>query len=163
MRTLIIGLGNPLLGDDGIGWRVAEAVQQHIASAGCLFSSLQLEIEVDCLAVGGLSLMERLIGYDRAILVDALNTGQNPAGAVSILQLGDLPDRACGHLGSAHDASLKTALSVGRSMGVSLPEQVAIVAIESPSVYDFSEDLSPPVMAALPEAVQVTLKLLRQA
>jgi hydrogenase maturation protease len=154
MKTLIIGLGNPILGDDGVGWRVVEEVAK--AAAG------RHEVETDCVALGGLSLMERLTGYRRVILVDAIYTGAEPVGTVRQFTLADLPDLTAGHTASAHDTSLHNAMKVGRSMGVPLPidEQVHIVAIEAENVYDFSERLSPAVEAAIPAAVEGVLNLL---
>ncbi|MBI4770166.1 MAG: hypothetical protein HY784_07090, partial [Chloroflexi bacterium] len=75
MTTLILGLGNPILGDDGLGWRVAEEVRRRLQAADggsarqSAIRNPKSEIEVDAFALGGLSLMERLVGYDRAILV----------------------------------------------------------------------------------------------
>lgn len=154
MKTLIIGLGNPILGDDGVGWRVVEEVAK--AAAG------RPEVETDCVALGGLSLMERLTGYRRVILVDAIYTGGEPVGTVRRFTLADLPDLTAGHTASAHDTSLHNAMNVGRSMGVLLPEddEVHIVAIEAENVYDFSERLTPAVEAAIPAAVKVVLDLL---
>ena len=178
MKTLVIGLGNPILGDDGVGWRVAEEVQQRISPAvrgtvGNLqprrgasqspISSPQIEIgdyEVDCISLGGLSLMERLIGYERAILIDAIGTGQKPIGSVYHFRLDDLYDPTSGHTTAAHDVSLMTAIQIGRSMGAALPERIDVVAIESPYVYDFSEELTPPVAAAVPQAANMVLELI---
>jgi len=145
MKTLILGLGNPLLGDDGVGWRVAEQIRSQVTDP---------EVEVDCLAGGGLSLMERLIGYDRAILIDAMFAGQAPPGQLSCFDLEQLSDPTAGHLSSAHETSLKTALQLGLKLGLSLPAEVRVVAIEAQHVYDFSEELSAPVAAAVPTAVQ---------
>lgn len=151
--TLVIGLGNPLLGDDGVGWHVAEQVRRQAGQAG-------RPIEVDCLAVGGLGLMERMVGYRQAVVIDAITTGQQPLGSVHCLSLDALPDHSAGHLASAHDASLQTALQMGRALGAVLPEQVLIVAVEAQQVYDFSDKLTPPVAAAVPLAVQAVLAAL---
>lgn len=155
MKTLVIGLGNPLLGDDGVGWRVAEEIGKTLP---------RLEdrpaLEVDVHSGGGLSLMERLAGYDRAIIVDAINLGHGRVGEVRCFDLYDLPDPASGHLASAHETNLQTALAVGRTMRVPLPGQVTVVAIESSPVYDFSEDLTPPVAAAVVVAARQVLELL---
>jgi len=156
-RTLIIGLGNPILGDDGVGWRVAEEVARRLPKSS---ETSVVSIEVDRVSLGGLSLMERMIGYDRAIVIDAIATGQQPIGSVTCLTLDDLPDRAAGHTTAAHDTSLQTALKVGRALGARLPDQVTIVAVEALAVYDFSEELSPPVAAAIPLAVQTVMNLL---
>ena len=154
MKTIVIGLGNPILGDDGVGWKVAEEI------SGLVLSKSD-SIVVDCLSVGGLSLMEHMVGYNRAILVDTLQTGLHPPGTVIQMQLEDLPDQLAGHLVSAHDANLKTALQLGREMGVELPEQITIVGIETQHVYDFTEVLSPDVMAAVPQAVQLVSDILQ--
>ncbi len=151
MRTLVLGLGNPLLGDDGVGWRVAERVRDQIADP---------TIEIDFHAGGGLSLMERLIGYDRTIIIDAIKTGRAPPGTVSYFRLEDLPNDATSHLASAHETTLQTAIQVGRRMGAVLPHQIEIVAIEAQAVYDFSETLSPAIAAAVPHAVQLVLQQL---
>lgn len=159
MRTLILGLGNPLLGDDGVGWRVADQVAKLVgASSGSPFFTSAPE--VDYHAGGGLSLMERLVGYDRAIIIDAMNLGQEPLGTVSSLRLEELEDLFAGHLASTHETNLQTALELGKSIGVQLPKDIFIIAIESSHVYDFSETLSPPVDAAVPLAVRRVLEKL---
>ena len=147
--TLVVGLGNPILGDDGIGWRVAEALKgSHPA------------VEIDCLALGGLSLMERLVGYDRVIIVDSIQTHGGVIGQVYTFPLDDLPDLSAGHTTAVHDTSLPTALKLGRAMGVILPEDVMIVAIEADRVFDFTEHLTPAVEAAIPVATKAVMKLL---
>jgi len=162
MKTLVIGLGNPILGDDGVGWRVAEKIRQELDNPQSAICNLQ-SVEVDCVSLGGLSLMERLTGYERVILIDAISTGKKPLGSVTIFTLDSLPDLTAGHSASAHDTSLRTALKVGRSMNLPLPQddQVLVVAIEAQSVYDFSQELSPAISAAVPLAVEATLELLR--
>jgi hydrogenase maturation protease len=155
MKTLVIGLGNPILGDDGVGWRVAEEIARITAD--------QPDVEVDCVALGGLSLMERLTGYEHVILVDSIFTGMKPLGTVSTFRLTELPDQTSGHTTAVHDTSLRTALKVGRSMDIPLPidEDVLIVSIEAEDVYDFSETLSLPVETAVPEAVKAVLQLIQ--
>lgn len=159
MKTLIVGLGNPLLGDDGIGWVIAGQVQRRIDHNA---SSANGSIEVTRLSVGGLSLMEHLIGYDKAILIDAINTGQGQLGNVLHFPLERLPNQALGHLCSAHDTTLQNALEVGRRLGAHLPGQIIVVGIEADQVYEFSEELSPPVAASIPGAVEVVLDLIQK-
>ena len=142
-----------MLGDDGVGWRVAESLRAQAAALG---------VEVDSLAVGGLSLMEHMVGYQRAIVVDAINLGDAPTGTVRCFALESLPNPFAGHLGSSHETNLQTALQIGRELGAELPEEVTVVAIESPYVYDFSEELSPPAAAAVPLAVAAVLELLNR-
>lgn len=168
MRTFIIGLGNPILGDDGAGWHVAREVGRKL--------SIELDdsrlpsdqpgtpdsISIACFALSGIALMERMVGYDRVILIDSLNTGYHLQGDVVVMRLAELADLTCGHTASPHDASLKTALALGRQLGALLPpdEDVTVIAIESLNVHDFKEELSTAVAAAVPLAVHHVLALL---
>ena len=156
MKTLVIGLGNPILGDDGVGWAIAANVSEQLSLSN-------QHVEVDCAALGGLSLMERMLGYDRVVLVDSMETGQNPVGSVQVFPLASLPNPMAGHSASAHDTSLITALKTAERLGASIPIKVDVVAIEAQNVYDFSEELSPPVAAAVPFAAQAILDLLQGA
>ena len=155
MKTIVIGLGNPILGDDGVGWRVVEEVARQTVD--------RPEVETDCVSLGGLNLMERLTGYERVVLIDAIYTGSKPVGTVSRFVLSDLPDLTAGHSASAHDTSLRTALNVGRSMDIPLPkdEAVTVIAIEAENVYDFTQELSAAVAAAVPLATQSVLDVLK--
>ena len=161
MKTLIIGLGNPILGDDGVGWVVAEQVRSALFNPQSPILNPQ-SVEVDCVSLGGLSLMERLTGSERVILVDTIFTGTQPVGTVSRFSLTDLPDLSAGHSASAHDTSLQNALHVGRDMHILLPkdEAVDIITIEAEAVYDFSQELSPAVAGAVPVALKKVLDLI---
>lgn len=150
-RVLVIGLGNPILGDDGVGWKVAEEVKQQLPP--------DLPVDVSCLSLGGISLMEHLIGYGCAILIDAFAL-EEPVGSILILKLSDLPNYSAFHTASAHDTSLKTAIELGKSMGAKLPDDVMVVGIATKHVCDFSKTLSPPVAEAVPQAVKFVLGLL---
>jgi hydrogenase maturation protease len=155
MKTIIIGLGNPILSDDGVGWKVIERVNASL-------DSRHPDIETDCVSIGGLSLMERMIGYQRAIVVDSMETGQSPAGSVRVFPLNTLTNPTAGHSASAHDTSLLTALQTAETMSMHVPSSVTVVAIEARNVYDFSEELSPAVAEAVPLAAQAVLNLLKE-
>jgi hydrogenase maturation protease len=150
MKTLVLGLGNPILGDDGVGWKVAEAVQAILGDS----------VEVDFASLGGLSLMERVLGYSHVVLVDCMETGEFPIGTVRSMPLAELANPMAGHSASAHDTSLITALQAAQTMGADVPDRVDVVTIEASVTYDFTESLSPEIAAAVPLAVQEVLKLL---
>jgi hydrogenase maturation protease len=156
---LIIGLGNPILGDDGIGWKVADQVRTVLENRTA--DQHLPHCEVDCLSVGGLSLMERMVGYDEVILIDAMQTGDLPIGSVKSLALEDIPNRAWGHLTSSHDTTLHNALAVGKQMSAHLPQFIWVVGIEADQVFDFSESLTPLVAEAIPKAVKMVIKRVR--
>ena len=150
-HTLVIGLGNPILGDDGVGWRVAEAVRGRCRDPA---------VTVMCLAVGGLTLMEHLVGCNRAIIVDAILTHERRIGEVSCCRLDEMTDLSAGHTTSAHDVSLQTAMEMGRVMGASLPDEVTVVAVEIEPVFEFSDGLSLEVAEAVPKATEIVMDLL---
>jgi len=155
MRTIIIGLGNPILGDDGVGWVVAQRIAAVLAGQ-------YPEIRVECFALAGISLMEQMIGYERVILIDSLNTGKQRQGQVVTFTLDSLADLTYGHSASAHDLSLKKALVMGRSLSAILPDDqnIHVIAIEALHVYDFGETLTPEIEAAVPLAEAEVYKLL---
>lgn len=150
--TLVIGLGNPILGDDGVGWWVVDALEARLANDEPTRRTAG-DIELDRVAVGGLSLMERLIGYDRVVLVDAILGGDMP-GTVSVGSLAGIACHLAGHLDSAHDVSLPEALCAGRALGARLPADVTVVSVAVRSVDRFDERLSPEVAAAVQVAVE---------
>jgi hydrogenase maturation protease len=103
--------------------------------------------------------MEHLIGYQRAIIIDALVADQ-PHGSVIVSKLSELPDYSALHITSAHDTSLQNALKLGKAMGASLPDDVIVVGIAANHVYDFGEELSPSVADAIPKATKIVIDLL---
>jgi hydrogenase maturation protease len=153
MKTLVIGLGNPILGDDGVGWKVAEEVRKKTPADLC--------VDVECLSLGGISLMEHLIGYPRAILVDAFAL-DDPIGSILILKLDDLPNYSAYHTTSAHDTSLQNAIAMGKSLGAKLPNEVMVVGIATKRIHEFSEELSPPVAESVPLAAKFVLELIEE-
>jgi len=150
MKTLIIGLGNPVVSDDSVGLRVAQELMPLLAG--------RPDVEVAEDVWGGLRLMERLIGYDRAVIVDAIATGAAP-GTIHRLAVSDMPTQRSA---SAHDVNLPTALAFGRQTGAHLPpdEAIVLVGIEAADILTFSEELTPAVAAAIPQAVRLVLEVL---
>lgn len=149
MRTLVVGLGNTLLTDDGVGIYVVRALEAR---------SLPPGVEVAESSVGGLRLLSVISGYERVILVDAIQT---PAGRVGeIYRLGPDDLLTSRHAGSTHDMSLPAALALGRRLGMPLPDDahLRIVAIEVEDVLDFGEECTPAVAAAIPRAVEVVME-----
>lgn len=143
MSTLIIGLGNPLVTDDSVGLRVAADLRSHVAG--------RPDVEVTEDYWGGLRLMEQMVGYDRAIVIDAICSGA-PPGTIHHLTPGDMPTQRSA---SSHDMTLSTALTFGRQAGLRLPadEAILLVGIEADDILNFGESCTPAVAAAVPRAV----------
>jgi hydrogenase maturation protease len=159
VATLVVGLGNPLRGDDGVGWRVVDALRDELGAVDDREGGID-RVELEQLAVGGLTLMEHLVGRQRAILVDAVSTGEAVPGTVTCLPLAELETRAMAHLDSAHDATLPAALEAGRALGAELPAAITVVAIEAVIRDEFDEALTPAVAAAVPRATAAVVAVL---
>jgi hydrogenase maturation protease len=153
--TIVIGLGNLLLSDDGVGIQVIRYLRQILRRASNDHADIVLEEDHR----GGLRLMERLIGYRRAIIVDAIQTASCPAGTVRRLGVGQL---ATAHSCCSHDADLQDALDFGRKAGAPLPRnsEIDLIAVEAADCHTFCEELTPPVAGAVALAAAEVLKLL---
>lgn len=157
--TLVIGLGNPILADDGVGWRVIEALRER-RLAGEL-ETILAGVDLELVCVGGVALMEELSSYRRAIIVDAILEPDGEPGRVWCQPLRDVETRTSSHLDSSHDAPLLAALAAGRAMGAAMPDDIEVVGVTITGADTFSEELSAPVAAAVDVAVDLILDRLR--
>lgn len=140
-KTLVLGLGNTIMSDDGVGPRVIELLHQ---SGG--FGD-----DVTLLDGGtlGLDLLPFLEGVRRLIIVDAVAFGQ-PAGTVVRLYGEEVPVALETKL-SPHQMGMKDLLAVARLMG-QLPEQITLIGVQ-PQHLEMGVELSGPVQSALEELV----------
>lgn len=148
-RTIVIGVGNPILTDDGVGWRVARELRPRLADRG--------NVDVIELCAGGIAIMEALVGYDRAVVVDSMEGGGKP-GSVYRVAPGGLEgtrNSAC-----MHDTTFRAALEAGGLLGLALPGRIEIWGIEPEDVDTFGEDLSEAVAHAVPRVVDGVLRTL---
>jgi hydrogenase maturation protease len=157
LPTLIIGVGNPILADDAIGWRVVQALREFLQNEP---DSASIAVEVTEACVGGLSLAEMMVGYRRAVVIDAIMTRGGVPGTVYHFTLCDLPGTL--NTASSHDTNLTTALVALRRFEAVVPadDSIDIIAVEAQDVLTFSETCTPAVEASIPAAVQAVLRLL---
>jgi len=138
--TLVLGMGNPILSDDGVGLLVAERLRGTSLPAG---------VEVRQSEVAGLRLLELVRGFTRVIIIDALKSpaeaGREP-GEIVRYEAEDF--KGGQRYGSAHSIGLGTVLELGHKLGYDMPADVTVFAIEAVDVETFGEELSPPVAAA---------------
>jgi hydrogenase maturation protease len=153
-KTIVIGLGNPILTDDGVGVKVIYAVEKAMGE------DIPPSLTITEASVGGLRLMELLVGYDHVILVDAIMPqNQDAPGTIHLLTLEDLRDISpTQHSASAHDTSLVTALETGFKIGLHLPTSFSIYAVTVENILDFSEEPTPAVAKAIPKVTKAVLE-----
>jgi hydrogenase maturation protease len=142
-KTALVGLGNPAHGDDGIGPIVA----RHV------YDLLPCKANIDLLehAASGFSLAERLVGYRRAVIVDALTNTQAEVGTVTQVEIQE--PSGCSFL-SFHTAGFHDILSLARVVGLEVPRAIVMYGIAIREPESFSENLSAELAAKLPQIVE---------
>jgi hydrogenase maturation protease len=119
MKTLVLGLGNTILRDDGVGVYVARSLRERLAGLA----------DVGEAELAGFDLIERLKGYERAIIVDAIQLDGETPGTVFRLRPDDM--RITARLASFHDIDLVTALELGRRLRLAMPDDILIYAVQA--------------------------------
>jgi hydrogenase maturation protease len=106
--------------------------------------------------LAGLGLLDALVGYQRAIIVDSIQTKEGKPG--QIYRLGPEDLMASRHSVSPHDVNLLTALELGKTLELEVPQEVIIIAIEVTDVTTFGESCTTEVAAAIPQAVEIVAR-----
>ena len=138
MKTLILGLGNPILRDDGVGIQVAKEIGRRLISSS---------IEVKEASIAGLDLLELIQGYTKVVLIDSIQVRGKMPGEILPLDLNDL--RLTLRLSSPHDVNFATALELGKKLGLNLPQEIRIYAIQVEDISTFDENCSPSIEKAI--------------
>jgi len=151
MKKVVLGIGNPIIGDDGVAFHIIEALQSDPPPG---------DVTLTACDVSGLAILDLITEFDEAVIVDAIQTVKGTPGDIYRLEVNDF--RVTKHTISPHDVDLPTALELGKILKIKLPTKVSIVAIEIPDAYEFSTVLTEPVAAAVPAAVQMTREILAE-
>ncbi len=146
-RTLILGMGNSLLSDDGVGLYVAAELKNRINRP---------EITIIETSAAGLYLLDLLLGYHKAIIIDAIQTPGGKPG--DIYRLDPESFNATNHLASPHEVDFTTAIDFGKRVGLPLPKEIVVFGIEALDTTTFNEDCTPAVKRAIPICVELVLQ-----
>ncbi len=139
-RTLILGLGNPILGDDGIGIAIAREIKERWPA-----DPITDVIEA---SLAGRFLLDLITGYETVIVADAIITDENAAaGTVYTLSVDDLG--AVVNPYASHALDLRTTVELGEQLGYEMPDTIRIYAVEIKDNTVFREGLSPEVEATV--------------
>jgi hydrogenase maturation protease len=139
--VLVLCLGNPLRRDDAVALHVARALEVAPPAGARLVVS----------ARAGLYLLDDMEGFDRVVVVDAVQTGAHPVGAVHALPLEALHTPGGP---SPHAVGLPSALALARASGAPVPSYLWLVLVEVETLDVVGEGLSPEVARAVPRAVE---------
>ncbi len=144
--TIVLGIGNPILRDDGVGIKVARCIKRAAP-----------EVEVVETAEAGLSLLDWVPDHDRLIVIDSIKAGANEAaGEVYKLDFTTL-DPAMDFT-SFHGVDIVTAFELGKRLGYHMPERVSVYAITVKDNMTFAEECSEEVELKIPAITGEILK-----
>jgi hydrogenase maturation protease len=146
-KIAVVGLGNPLRGDDGAGCVVARDV----------FERLNQTHEADLLepSASGFRLSEHLIGYQRAVIIDTLIDAQESIGTVKRVEI---LEGSGGPPVSLHTSGFHETLALARTAGFVVPSHISIYGIVIREPHSFSETLSGELVVRLPEIVSAIME-----
>jgi hydrogenase maturation protease len=150
MKTIVLGVGNPILQDDGVGIHVINELRELLKDT---------RVIVDIAYTGGMNLLDMIRGFDKVILVDAVNQEDSKTGEVKRFSLTEAP---AVHSCNPHDVSLSEALLLAKHLGEEhLPQEIVVIGIVVKNTVDFGEHLSTEVASAVPTAVALVLTELK--
>jgi len=140
--TLILGLGNTILTDDGVGIYVVREIEKKVGDPRVVFREA-------CL--GGLELLEEIEGFRCVVLVDAVVTGRHPIGTLVRMRVEDVKG---GSSLARHQIGFSEALRLGQALKRNMPNKIIIYGIEVKDVRTFGESCTPEVATYIPKIVE---------
>jgi hydrogenase maturation protease len=151
METRIIGLGNSILTDDGVGIYAVREISRRMVEANAFNAADVVETEV-----AGFALMELMTGWKRVILVDSIQFDNVEPGTVVRIHPEDL--RTSLRIRSVHEIDLPTVLAFGRKLGFPMPDTITIFGIQAEDALTLGETLTEPARRGMMEAVDLVLQ-----
>ncbi len=149
MRTLILGIGNSILGDDGIGVYVAQELNAQINNEN---------VDVRDVSVDGLNLLEIIVGYDKLVVIDAIMTEEGDVGEIYRLKPERIGDPSRSAI-SPHHFNLATTLEIGKKLFPNeMPEEVVVYAVKAGDVTSVTEKMTKKMREAVPEVVRLIME-----
>jgi len=136
---LILGVGNEILTDDGIGPKLVNQLNRNRLPAGIDYMNTSL---------GGLEMLDLICRYDNVVLIDAMKTGSYRPGSVHYFTPDDFTETL--HLSNFHDINFLTALELGKRTGMPVPANIHIIAIEIIEDMVFDTEFSPLIREQYP-------------
>ena len=143
-RTVIVGLGNPIMSDDAVGIVVAQKIYEQIHD--------HKNVDLVEAPVGGFELVDIIVGYDRAIIIDAIQTEWGHVGDHYLLDLESA--QSTEQPSMTHQVGLIEGLELARRLGTKTPEYLRVYAIEADDIYTFGTEMTEAVKDAVPRIAE---------
>jgi hydrogenase maturation protease len=154
MRRLVLGIGNTIMGDDGVGIYVARMVKDRTRPL--------TDLEFKEIGVSGFNLVEEILGFDEVIIVDSYASTEADAGQIREFSPADFEDTV--HASSPHGANFATALRVYNKLQPDkIPRRIRIFTIDIHPTDAFGEGLSTHVQDAAVKLAEMIVREIRRA
>ena len=137
MNTLILGVGNPILTDDGVGIKIVQKLKEQ-----------NPELEVLETSETGIALLDLVAGYNKLIIIDSIKTEEGKPGELCKLELEDLKPTT--DFSSSHGIDIATAFRVGQKLGYKMPKFVSIYAVDIRNNSTFGEECTEEIEERIP-------------
>lgn len=145
MKTLIIGIGNPILTDDRVGIGIARKLKEEKPG-----------LEVIETSETGIALLDFVVGYNKIIIIDSIKTEKGKPGDLYKLKLENL--KPAKDVSSSHGLGIATAFKLGQKLGYNIPRYTSIYAVEIKDNTTFGEKCTPEVMEQMPFITKQIIK-----
>jgi hydrogenase maturation protease len=148
LKTLVLGIGNTLLGDDGVGIYAARELAEKISDEN---------VTVMDTAIDGLNLLDFIRNYERLIVIDAILDERAETGTIFRLTQDQIPPPSLSGA-SSHNLNLATTLNIGnRIFPGEIPGEVVVFAVASQNMDYVTEEMTANVKQALPQVVELVI------
>ena len=145
--VLILGVGNILLKDEGVGVHVVKRL---------LEMDLPVHVEVLDGGTAGLDLVDEIEGREKVVFVDTVKAG-GPPGSVYRMTMDDIEEGPDG-LADIHDMDVPLLLKTADVMGVEKPGEIIVIGIEPKDMESADLELSPEIEEKIPKVIEFILK-----
>lgn len=146
MKRIVLGLGNSMRGDDGVGLVLTKALQERLGD----------HAEFVCTEEMGFSLLDYLSGYDEAVIIDSIYTRVKEAGELHLFALSEF-DQKPGR--SNHYVGLPELEVLAKSAGIPFPQKVHLIGVEVEDPFLIQSHLSQDLEHKIPEILERVEKL----
>ena len=145
MKTLVLGLGNTILSDDGVGIHIAFEIEKKCS-----------HVDVVEASAAGFRVIDEIIGYEKLILIDSIKTGKAEPGELHRFTFDEFSRTM--HHSSPHDISLFEAFDIMKKEKADLPTDIKVYAVEVMETQIFSENCTKKVAEAIPKIAEIVIE-----
>ena len=151
-KVLLLGIGNPLLADDGLGIIAARDISKRELPG----------VDLEEATASGIEVMEMMLDYEKVVVVDAIMWPDHEPGEVMRLEERDFSHTV--HGSSPHGVNISTAIALGRQISPDrMPKEIVFYAMQAEDVSTFSEKMTEKVKENLPKLIALVVEEINRA